>query len=395
MAALPLVASEDVRRDRRVRVADVRRRVDVVDRRGDVVGLHRRRFYGRPSPDPAATSPSRASAARSTASPSPLPEPRTRRTQGAAGPSASSPSARRPCDGRRRRWDALVASGGRDGAATAALSTAARSRGRRQPATARDARLGALRPSPGDDGPTAPDFARRASSPGPRHGAGGAAPAVTGPTCSSRATVGAERRSTGCDHADDAVCAERRPCDELAAEDARSREASAGRCCQRGAGPGSAPVTRRRRRRAPSARRGAAEMRPRWRWHGAGEPARHGWRRHDRRRARAAGRRRGRRRRRRLGRPAAGRQVPAPAPPTGAGAGGSGGEARVRHGSRGEQAERVDVAVRLVGDADPEMDGRHAVLGVAARAHRPDRRPLGDRVALRDATDPRWTSVTE
>ena len=49
--ALPLVAREDVRGHGRVRVPDVRGRVHVVDRRREVVRLHRRRFYGRP-PDP-------------------------------------------------------------------------------------------------------------------------------------------------------------------------------------------------------------------------------------------------------------------------------------------------------------------------------------------------------
>ena len=38
LAALAVVAREDVGRDRRVRVADVRRRVDVVDGRRDVEG---------------------------------------------------------------------------------------------------------------------------------------------------------------------------------------------------------------------------------------------------------------------------------------------------------------------------------------------------------------------
>ena len=47
-AALPLMACEHVRRHGRVGVPDVRRGVDVVDRRGDVVRLHSRRFYGRP-----------------------------------------------------------------------------------------------------------------------------------------------------------------------------------------------------------------------------------------------------------------------------------------------------------------------------------------------------------
>ena len=47
-SALPLMASEHVRGHGRVGVADVRRRVDVVDRRGDVVRLHPCRFYGRP-----------------------------------------------------------------------------------------------------------------------------------------------------------------------------------------------------------------------------------------------------------------------------------------------------------------------------------------------------------
>ena len=51
-AALPLMTREHVGRDRRVGVADVRRRVDVVDRRRQVVRLHPDRFYGRPSHDP-------------------------------------------------------------------------------------------------------------------------------------------------------------------------------------------------------------------------------------------------------------------------------------------------------------------------------------------------------
>ena len=46
-AALPLMTSEHVRRDRRVGMADVRRRVDVVDRGCQVVRLHPDRFYGR------------------------------------------------------------------------------------------------------------------------------------------------------------------------------------------------------------------------------------------------------------------------------------------------------------------------------------------------------------
>ena len=37
--ALALVAGQDVRADRRVRVAEVGRRVDVVDRRGDVESI--------------------------------------------------------------------------------------------------------------------------------------------------------------------------------------------------------------------------------------------------------------------------------------------------------------------------------------------------------------------
>ena len=48
-AALPLMACEDVRGHGRVGVADVRRRVDVVDRRRDVVRLHQGRFYGPPT----------------------------------------------------------------------------------------------------------------------------------------------------------------------------------------------------------------------------------------------------------------------------------------------------------------------------------------------------------
>ena len=48
LAALALVAHQDVRSDRRVRVADVRRRIDVVDRRRHVEA-HRRPSYGRGS----------------------------------------------------------------------------------------------------------------------------------------------------------------------------------------------------------------------------------------------------------------------------------------------------------------------------------------------------------
>ena len=41
LAALAVVAGEDIGRDRRVRVPEVRLRVDVVDRRGDVVAHER------------------------------------------------------------------------------------------------------------------------------------------------------------------------------------------------------------------------------------------------------------------------------------------------------------------------------------------------------------------
>ena len=47
-SALSLMTSEDVRGHGRVGVPDVRRRVDVVDRCGEVVRLHPCRFYGRP-----------------------------------------------------------------------------------------------------------------------------------------------------------------------------------------------------------------------------------------------------------------------------------------------------------------------------------------------------------
>ena len=40
VATLAPVADQDVRRDRRVGMADMRRRIDVVDRRRDVVALH-------------------------------------------------------------------------------------------------------------------------------------------------------------------------------------------------------------------------------------------------------------------------------------------------------------------------------------------------------------------
>ena len=72
--ALPLMAREDVRGDRRVRVTDVRGRVHVVDRRRDVVALHCDRFYGRPSAGtPTATTQPRANAATSGPSGAPLP----------------------------------------------------------------------------------------------------------------------------------------------------------------------------------------------------------------------------------------------------------------------------------------------------------------------------------
>jgi hypothetical protein len=48
LATLAAMAHEDVGRDRRIRVPDVRRRIDVIDRRRDVEG-HRRPSYGRPS----------------------------------------------------------------------------------------------------------------------------------------------------------------------------------------------------------------------------------------------------------------------------------------------------------------------------------------------------------
>jgi hypothetical protein len=47
-----------------------------------------------------------------------------------------------------------------------------------------------------------------------------------------------------------------------------------------------------------------------------------------------------------------------------------------------QQPERVDVALLVRGPSDPEVDARDGRFRRAAQAHRPDRRPLGDRVAL-------------
>ena len=51
-------------------------------------------------------------------------------------------------------------------------------------------------------------------------------------------------------------------------------------------------------------------------------------------------------------------------------------------GSRREQADGIDVSVLSVGGADPQVDGRNAVLGLSARAHRADRPAFVDHVAL-------------
>ena len=59
-----------------------------------------------------------------------------------------------------------------------------------------------------------------------------------------------------------------------------------------------------------------------------------------------------------------------------------------RRGARRKQPEWVDVALRLARTPDPEMDARHGVLRRPARAHRPDRRSLGDGDTLRDDDRP-------
>ena len=104
------------------------------------------------------------------------------------------------------------------------------------------------------------------------------------------------------------------------------------------------------------------------------------------------GRRRVRRRRRRLRRRSCRRRLRGDDRRRGRGGGcgcrGGSGYGRRLHRcrrARWEQAERVDVALGLRRDANTEVDGGHGVLCVTARAHGPDRRPLGDRVALGDA----------
>jgi hypothetical protein len=63
---------------------------------------------------------------------------------------------------------------------------------------------------------------------------------------------------------------------------------------------------------------------------------------------------------------------------------------RRRRGDRTgrQQPERVDVALLFRGPSDPEVDARDGRFRGAARAHRPDRRTLGDRVALGHADRP-------
>ncbi len=58
---------------------------------------------------------------------------------------------------------------------------------------------------------------------------------------------------------------------------------------------------------------------------------------------------------------------------------------RRRGRTRRQQAEGIDVALLLRRTPDSEMDARDGLLGRSARSHRPDRRALRHRVALRDA----------
>ena len=57
---------------------------------------------------------------------------------------------------------------------------------------------------------------------------------------------------------------------------------------------------------------------------------------------------------------------------------------RRRGRARGQEPERVDVALLLGCSSDTEMDARHGLLRRPAGPHRPDRLALGDRVSLRD-----------
>ena len=60
------------------------------------------------------------------------------------------------------------------------------------------------------------------------------------------------------------------------------------------------------------------------------------------------------------------------------------GRGRAARGRGGQQAERVDVAVRIGCDADPEVDVRAVDLGRPARADRPDRISLDEGRAFGD-----------
>jgi hypothetical protein len=90
----------------------------------------------------------------------------------------------------------------------------------------------------------------------------------------------------------------------------------------------------------------------------------------DRRRVRARRRRRRNRGRRRRGRSRLGRGIGSRA----------GGRSRRR---RRQELERVDVAVRIGGDTDPEVDGDPVRLGRVGRADDPDRGTLGNGSAAR------------
>ena len=214
-AALPLMTHEHVGRDRRVGVTDVRRRVDVVDRRRQVVRLHRGRFYGRPS---SRSVPRRARAGRARRAALRARdryrgrEPRRTpgRRPGPCGELAERQTPHRtpaswPRDGgcgeRRPGERTLVADDGPDGAAPGlALDDGAESGAVRHAETSACARA--------DPAPTVAAAAvvslrrcaavRRAVR--RRRAAARAASAVSGPSCSDAASAGAVRaRRTGCD----------------------------------------------------------------------------------------------------------------------------------------------------------------------------------------------------
>ena len=341
VAALPMMPRENIGRDRRVRVPDVRFVVDVVDRRGHVEA-HREAMIGTPFRRLAV----RAAAARTNGSARRNPtgltagKERLAAEAGAAGVGRVARAAEgRGCNrlGRSGSWAAgrSCTAARCDDGSRRRTGNAAAERDPRRRAPTRSARRG--------DGSRA---RRRCRAPGRRP----------------------LRRARRHDLPGGAVPRAARRRERLRAEP--SRPGRRPRSTRRGADrlPLRARVTRRPRRDAAGAGPGdrAGRGQRRRRRHGRASPSP---------RARAAG---------------AGVEAGAGAGP-GAGAGSDGGAA-TRAGSR---SQRVQVPLLLRRQAHAEVDVRLRHLGIAARPDRADRAPSTTAASLPTVIEPRWVSVTE